>query len=140
MTLRTRHPRSALAFDWGLAHIGVAVGQTATRTATPLTHLGAREGIPDWDLIGNLIEEWKPDVVVVGLPLNLDGNEGELAPRARKFGRRLAGRFGCTVEFQDERLSSREAYTRTKAGDNPEDLHAVAAQVILEDWLGEQTP
>lgn len=140
MTLRNRHARGALAFDWGLAHIGVAVGQTATLTATPLTHLKAREGIPDWDTIGRLIEEWKPDVVVVGLPLNLDGNEGELAPRARKFGRRLAGRFGCTVEFQDERLSSREAYTRTEAGDDPDDLHAIAAQVILEDWLREQTP
>ena len=136
---RDRMIRTALAFDWGLAHIGVANGQTATATASPLTHLKARDGIPDWDAIGKLIAQWRPDVVVVGLPTNLDGNEGELAPRARKFGRRLAGRFGCTVEFQDESLTTREAYARTKPGDNPDDLHAIAAQVILEDWLHGQT-
>lgn len=139
MTQRNRHTRSALAFDWGLAHIGVATGQTATSTATPLTHLTARDGVPDWDAIGRLLAEWRPDVVVVGLPTDLDGSEGELAPRARKFGRRLAGRFGCTVEFQDERLTTREAYARTEPGDDPDDLHAIAAQVILEDWLVEQT-
>jgi putative Holliday junction resolvase len=131
--------RTALAFDWGLAHIGVATGQTATATATPLTHLTARDGVPDWGAVGRLLAEWRPDVVVVGLPTDLDGSEGVLAPRARKFGRRLAGRFGCTVEFQDERLTTREAYARTEAGDDPDELHAIAAQVILEDWLVEQT-
>ena len=131
--------RTALAFDWGLVHIGVATGQTATATATPLTHLRARDGIPDWDAVGTLLAEWRPDVVVVGLPTNLDGSDGELAPRARKFGRRVAGRFDCIVEFQDERLTTREAYARTKPGDDPDSLHAIAAAVILEDWLSEQT-
>ena len=130
--------RTALAFDWGLAHIGVATGQTATATATPLTHLAARDGIPDWETVGALLAEWRPDLVVVGLPTDLDGSEGELAPRARKFGRRLAGRFGCTVAFQDERLTTREAYARTEAGDDPDRLHAIAAAVLLEDWLSHQ--
>lgn len=136
---KARLMRTALAFDWGLAHIGVATGQTATRTATPLTHLRARDGVPDWDALGAMLAEWRPDVVVVGLPMDLDGSEGELAPRARKFGRRIAGRFDCTVEYQDERLTTREAYARTEAGDDPDSLHAIAAAVILEDWLSEQT-
>jgi len=136
---RARIDRRALAFDWGEKHIGVATGQTATRTATPLAHLKARDGVPDWDAVGRLLAEWKPDVVVVGLPTDLDGSEGVMAPRAQKFGRRLAGRFDVIVEFQDERLTTREAYARTEAGDDPDSLHAIAAQVILEDWLNEQT-
>jgi len=136
---RDRIEQTALAFDWGLVHIGVATGQTASRTASPLTHLAARDGIPDWDAIARLLTQWWPDVVVVGLPTDLDGSEGSLAPLARKFGRRIAGRFGCTVEFQDERLTTREAYARTRPGDDPDALHAIAAQVILEDWLSART-
>lgn len=137
-TRRSTVHRTALGFDYGLRWIGVATGQTATGTATPLTRVPARDGTPDWERIGTLLETWKPDVVVVGLPLNMDGSESEMCRRARRFGRRLAGRFGQIVEFQDERLSSREAMERVAAGTRREAAHGVAAQVILEDWLAAQ--
>ena len=127
--------RTALAFDFGLRSIGVATGQTRTGTATPLTHLRARDGVPDWDAVARLLETWKPDVVVVGLPLDMDGSESEMCRRAQRFGRRIKGRFGHTVEFQDERLSSREAWDRLPMDSKRSDTHGVAAQVILEDWL-----
>ena len=94
---------TALAFDYGLASIGVAYGQSMTGTAQPLTPLKARDGIPDWQLIGKLIEEWRPSQCIIGLPLNMDGSESEISRRARKFGDRLKGRFGVIIEFMDER-------------------------------------
>ncbi len=138
MSKRREGPRSALAFDFGLRWIGVATGQTQTRTATPLSKLAARDGVPDWNAIGKLLDTWQPDVVVVGLPMNMDGSDSEICRRARRFGHRIAGRFRCTVEFQDERLTTREAYDRLAPGSAPSASHQVAAQVILEDWLAQQ--
>lgn len=135
-TERGRRPqRRALAFDWGLRHIGVAAGQTRTGTAQPVTTLKAKDGIPDWERLGALLDEWDPDVVVVGLPLDLDGSDGEMCPGARRFGRRIAGRFSRIVEFQDERLTTREAFSR---GAGHKDTHDLAATIILEDWLRAQ--
>ena len=138
MGKRRNGARSALAFDFGLRWIGVATGQTQTHTATPRGKLAAKDGVPDWTAIGKLLETWQPDVVVVGLPLNMDGSDSEICRRARRFGHRVAGRFDCTVEFQDERLSSREAHERLPAGTAPSESHQIAAQVILEDWLAQQ--
>ncbi|TVS15736.1 MAG: Holliday junction resolvase RuvX [Gammaproteobacteria bacterium] len=135
---RATADRSALGFDYGLRWIGVATGQTTTGTATPLTRLSARDGVPDWEVVETLLATWQPDVAVIGLPLNMDGSESELCVRARRFGRRLAGRFGQIVEFQDERLTTREAYARLATRPSKEADHAVAAQVILEDWLAAQ--
>lgn len=135
--------RTALGFDYGSQWIGVASGQTVTGTATPLKALRARDGIPDWEEVGQLLEEWQPAIVVVGLPLNMDGSPSELSQRADKFGRRLHGRFGVEVVYWDERLSSFEArgeimsqrHTRSfkQAG-----VDSLSAQLILESWLREQ--
>ena len=86
-------PVSALAFDFGTQRIGVACGQSLTATAEAVTVLSAKDGIPNWDELGALIDEWQPDLFVVGLPFNLDGSESELFRRAVKFGNRLNGRF-----------------------------------------------
>lgn len=131
-------PHSVLGFDYGLRWIGVATGQTTTGTATPLTRLSAREGVPDWEVVRKLLDSWQPDLIVIGLPLNMDGSESELCVRARRFGRRLTGRFGAKVAFQDERLTTREAYDRMAGRPGREADHAIAAQVILEDWLAAQ--
>lgn len=128
-------PLSVLGFDYGLRWIGVATGQTTTGTATPLTRLGAREGVPNWEAVGQLLDTWQPDLIVIGLPLNMDGSESELCVRAERFGRRLTGRFGARVVFQDERLTTREAYARMAGKPGREADHAIAAQVILEDWF-----
>ncbi|HAW77355.1 MAG TPA: Holliday junction resolvase RuvX, partial [Alteromonas australica] len=81
--------RTVLAFDFGTKSIGVAVGQEVTGTASPLAALKARDGIPDWQQIAALYEEWQPHLVVVGLPLNMDGSEQEMTQRAKKFANRL---------------------------------------------------
>ena len=124
-----------LCFDYGEKRIGVAVGQTLTGTATALTTLTARAGRPDWDRVASLIEEWQPQALVVGLPLNMDGTEQDLSARARRFANRLKGRHELPLHFADERLSTREA--RDREGDGParEGRDAVAAQVILEGWM-----
>ena len=135
--------RTLLCFDYGLKRIGVAVGQELTGTASALTTVAARDGKPDWDAISRLFEEWRPDAVVVGLPLNMDGTDHELSRRARRFGNQLHGRYNLPAHLIDERLSSLEAESRLKGGlrqkaRHKEDIDKLAAQVILETWLAEQ--
>lgn len=129
--------KSLLAFDYGTRSIGVANGQTLTASASPLTELKARDGTPNWQQVEQLLNEWQPDLVLVGLPLNMDGTESDFAQRARKFARRLHGRFGVQVAMVDERLSTQEAKAiaghRDSYRDDPVD--AIAAQLILESWL-----
>lgn len=132
--------KTLLAFDYGTRSIGVAVGQTATGSATALSELRARDGIPNWDDIGGLLSEWQPDLVLVGLPLNMDGSESDFCKRARKFANRIHGRFGVATQMVDERLSSFAAKEEHLAAggsrhyrDNPVD--AIAARIILETWL-----
>ncbi len=128
---------TALAFDYGLRQIGVAVGQTLTDSASPLTVLRARDGQPDWAQVETLIRDWGPQLLLVGLPLNMDGSESDFCARTRKFARRLHGRFGLPTRMVDERLSTREAKdrggSRESYRENPVDN--LAAQVILESWL-----
>ena len=127
--------RTILCFDYGTARIGVASGQTLTRTATALAVLrNTKHGQPDWDHIHALLTEWKPDTVIVGLPLNMDGTPSEMSARAEKFGRQLHGRFGVTIEMFDERLSSYAARQGAQHHHaNPVDHEA--ARLILESWL-----
>lgn len=133
-------PKTAMAFDFGLKNIGIAFGQTLTGTATELKPITAKNGTPNWSQIEEIIKEWKPEVLLVGLPLNMDNTESELCARTRKFGKRLHGRFGKTVEMIDERLSTRaakeEAFERGHKGhfaSSP--IDSIAARLILEDWL-----
>ena len=121
-----------LGLDFGLKHIGVAVGQTITRSATPLTTVGATDGRPDWVAFDALIREWQPERLIVGLPLNMDDTISDMAKRAQRFANRLNARYRLPVEMRDERLTSQEARLRS---DDPDLRHAIAAQLILEAWL-----
>lgn len=121
-----------LAFDFGMRHIGVAVGQSVTGTASPLTTLRARQGKPDWEEIRHLLEQWQPTVVLVGLPLNMDDTESEMSERARRFAANLARRSGRSVLMVDERLSSFAA-RQTES----QSSHATAAALVAETWLAE---
>ena len=140
-------PMSALAFDFGLKQIGVAYGQTLTNTAKGLSIVKAQDGVPQWPSIGILLDQWKPSLVLVGLPLNMDGSESELSGRARKFARRLEGRFGVQVKMVDERLTSQEAKSlvREKAhnhrgrSDDLTKIDHIAAALILQSWLDDQS-
>ncbi|MCH8498361.1 MAG: Holliday junction resolvase RuvX [Marinobacter sp.] len=134
--------RRVMAFDYGLRRIGVAVGQELLGTAQPLQMLTARDGIPDWALIGRLLAEWQPDLLVVGLPLNMDGSESDMCARARKFANRLNGRFNLPIALMDERLTSYEAKGEVLAQGGSRDFarHGVddrAAVLILESWFAE---
>lgn len=129
-----------MGFDFGTRNIGVAIGQVVTRTATALPSIKAKDGIPNWDDVTALIAEWQPDAVVVGIPLNMDGSESQMSMRARKFGKRLHGRYNLPFYEADERLSSFEAKDWANKlghsghyGSDPVD--GMAAQIILEGWM-----
>lgn len=132
-----------LAFDFGLKYIGVAVGQTLTQTASPLTTLRAKAGIPNWQEIAELLKKWQPQALVVGIPLNMDGTEQALTFKARAFANDLEARFHLPVFPVDERLSSWEAKQRIFNSTTPkkakqkleEDIDAIAAVILLEQWL-----
>ncbi|WP_422135725.1 Holliday junction resolvase RuvX [Endozoicomonas sp. ALD040] len=132
-----------MGFDFGTRNIGVAVGQAVTRTATALPSIKAKDGIPNWTDVAALIEEWQPDAVVVGIPLNMDGTESPMSMRARKFGKRLHGRYNLPFFEADERLSSFEAKDWANKlghsghyGSSPVD--GMAAQIILEGWMNDE--
>jgi putative Holliday junction resolvase len=117
-----------LAFDFGLKHVGVAVGQTITRTATPLTTLNAVNGKVRWPEVEELVSDWQPTCLLVGLPLNMDDSESVMSGRARQFGDLLRRKSGLNVEMVDERLTSYAARESSQP-------HAVAAVLIAETWL-----
>tara|TARA_Y100001937_G_scaffold13729_1_gene18230 strand:+ start:1162 stop:1602 length:441 start_codon:yes stop_codon:yes gene_type:complete len=137
--------RRAMAFDYGTRQIGVAVGQTLTGSAEPLTNLRARDGVPDWDQLARLIREWEPNVLVVGLPLNMDGSASDMSERAARFARRLNGRFQLPVETVDERLSTFEAKQhlkdqgRTPSSYRDDPVDSLAAALLLQTWLSSQS-
>ncbi|WP_160151704.1 Holliday junction resolvase RuvX [Microbulbifer sp. ALW1] len=131
---------TALAFDFGTSSIGVAYGQSLTGSARELDPLPAKDGKPDWDRVQRVVDEWQPKVLLVGLPLNMDGSESEFGARARKFSQRLHGRLGLPVELVDERLSTRaakeEARDRGHKGNYAKQpVDSIAARIFLEDWL-----
>jgi putative Holliday junction resolvase len=108
-----RTPRAAgttvLAFDFGELRVGAAVGDTTVGIAHPLTTITAADKKSRYAAIGALIHEWRPALLVVGLPAHLDGTEHELSRLSRKFARELGGRFDLPVELVDERLTSAAA-------------------------------
>lgn len=128
----------------------MAIGQALLDTANPLTILRASDGIPDWNQLKLLIDDWEPDQVLVGLPLNMDGSESSFCQRTRKFGRRIHGKYGVKVAMVDERLSTFSAKhpnqvkrrennwaTLGSYRDNP--IDDIAAVIILQTWLSDPT-
>ena len=131
-----------IAFDFGEKRIGIAIGDLAVRIAHPLTTIRAEDNARRFAEIQNLMREWKPVRLIVGLPMYADGTEHNLSHLARRFARRLEGRFNIPVTLVDERLTSRSAETRLKeSGLQPERvndaLDAAAAREILEAFFCE---
>ncbi len=130
--------RTLLGFDFGLQRIGVAVGQEITGTATALRTVTAIDGRPDWETLSELVQTWRPDALVVGLPLHADGSAADITQAVKRFMRQLEGRFHLPVYGMDERLSSRAAEDLRKQpqqGSTGKAIDAVAARIILQDWL-----
>ena len=132
--------RTIIGFDFGKKYIGVAVGQELTGSASPLGSIKANDGIPNWDSLASYLTEWQPDFIVVGLPLNMDGSEQQLTIDAKKFGNRVAGRFGIKVEFQDERLTTADAKEQlfNRGGFKnlkKDNIDAESARLIIESFF-----
>jgi len=132
--------RTIIGFDFGKKYIGVAVGQELTGSASPLGSIKANNGIPHWDSLASYLAEWQPDFIVVGLPLNMDGSEQQLTKDAKKFGNRVAGRFGIKVEFQDERLTTADAKEQlfSRGGFKnlkKDNIDAESARLIIESFF-----
>ncbi len=121
-----------LCFDYGLKKIGVAIGNTLTNHARPLTILRPVTKIERFAQIEALLKEWQPDAIVVGLPLTTQGEEQYASLRCRRFANQLHGRYGLPIHLMDERGSSMEAQAILA---NHDDDDAVAAAVILQRWL-----
>jgi putative Holliday junction resolvase len=119
------------------------VGNRRTGTSEALTVVRAKDGIPEWSALDKLIDEWRPELLLVGSPLNMNGSESELSRLAQKFGRRIRERFQLPVDYVDERLSSFEAKQLLKAQGHRGDYRkqpadSLAAKLILETWLAGQ--
>ena len=127
-----------VAFDFGLRHIGVAVGQTITRTARGVATLNAHQGKPDWRALQALLDEYSPILAVVGLPLNMDDTRSEMAEAASRFAQQITKRCGLETQMHDERLSTRDArrsFADAKAMGIAASEHELAACLILESWF-----
>lgn len=125
---------TVIGFDFGSYSIGVAIGQTLTRQATPLPAIKRN----DWKAIERLLEQWRPQQLVVGLPLSMTGEDQEMTARAQRFGRQLQGRFGIETSMVDERLTTREAWQLAEERDefkSKQELDSMAAALITESWL-----
>ncbi len=120
--------QTILAFDYGEKRIGVAVGNTITKTAEPLTIIQERNQDERWAAIQRLIIEWQPDFLVVGLPTHTDGTPHEMTQKAKRFGNQLHGRFHKQAVWVDERYTS----AAVEGGND-----ALAAKIILQQYLQE---
>ena len=140
--------QTVLAFDFGLKRIGIACGDTLTRSAVPRPAAAAVRGNPDWQAIAREVRALTPGFLVVGAPYNVDGSEGGLSAAARTFAAELERRFALPVHLVDERFSSLEASAeltaRRASGQRRRrvqraDIDSAAAAVILARWFaGEQ--
>ncbi len=125
---------TVLGFDYGQKRIGVAVGQSVTNTATPLTTVAVHNHRPDWKAIDALVKEWQPLRFVIGWPLNMDGSRQQMTANAERFLRQLVARYNVPAELADERLSTIAA--RERAG-RSQMLDPVAAQIIVETFFAQ---
>src|SRR5436190_18916131 len=136
--------QTVLAFDFGLKRIGIACGDTLTRSAAPRPAAAVSRGSPDWQAIAREVRARTPGCLVVGAPYNADGSEGEMSAAARRFAAELERRFALPVHLVDERFSSLEASAQLKArrasGQRRRrvqrtDIDSAAAAVILARWF-----
>ena len=125
-----------LAFDFGTKYIGVAVGQTITQTSSPLTVLNVKqEGKELWNTIHELIAEWKPDQLLVGQPLNMDGSPSDMMKKVETFFQKLRKTTTIPCELVDERLTSFEAKQLMDSSSKHIRIDDLAAKIFLDNWI-----
>ena len=131
---------TVMAFDFGEKRIGVATGETVLKVAHPLTTINTEDNEVKFSQIEKLIQEWRPALLVVGLPMHMNGESHLLTHLSKKFAQRLEGRFNLPIVMMDERLSSVEAAQNLSAAGvkgtkQKTMLDAVAAQSILQSYF-----
>ena len=128
-----------MSFDYGLRNIGIAIGQSITKSASTFYAIKAKEGVPDWIKLDSIIDEWEPSLFIVGDPFNMDGTKSEFQKKIAKFSAELKKRYEIELHMIDERLTSKEAKERIKYEANgikdSANKHSISAQIILEDWF-----
>ena len=123
-----------ISFDFGTKKIGVAVGQTKTRTSSPLEVIFNKNNATDWKRIHLIVEEWKPELILVGKPLNMDGTDSDIMKIVNNFFKKLNKTTNIRCEYVDERLTSFEA--RQNLSEIKTDLvDAHAAKILIDHWL-----
>lgn len=136
---------TVIGFDFGMKHIGVAVGQTVTGTANPLASLKAEAGVPQWEKVTTLIHYWKPSVLMVGMPFALDGAEQNITRHVRRFIASLQQRYPLPVHIVDERFTTKEArqYLFAEGGYRALEkshIDGLSAKIIIESGLKDWRP
>lgn len=126
-----------IAFDYGLKRIGVAVGNLLTKTARPLRIIHWTKNDQKWSQISQVLSEWQPAAVVIGVPRHKDGEPNSMTPICEKFANQVEGRYGLPVVREDERFSSVEAESNSE--EDEEFIDDEAAAVILQQWLNQKT-
>lgn len=141
--MQTSTTLTLFGIDFGTRRIGVAVGQTLTRTAMGLAVVPVRANVVDWEALDKLVQQWKPGAFVVGMPFNMDGSDSDMTARARNFARQLNTRYDKPCHEVDERLSTRAARELSRGNaeragkryDDKTKVDALAAQLLLESWF-----
>ncbi len=131
-----------IGLDFGKSRIGIATGQMITKTATPLATIKAKSGTPHWQELDDIIKKYKPNHIVVGLPIDAKDQETDITKAAREFAELIKTRYQQPVSLISETFSTREARWRLEEVKNKSNRHlkvdAFAACVILETWMNEQ--
>ena len=123
---------NVIGIDYGVSKIGVAVGNTQTSSSSPLEIITKTKSGINWPQLEAIIKEWKPQVVIIGQPFNMDGSESEMMKEVKLFADILKERINIKIEFFDERLTSFEAKQMDTSG---KPIDYLAAKIILDGWL-----
>ena len=123
-----------VSFDFGVKKIGVAVGQTKTRTSSPLEIIFNKNNKINWNSIQSIVEEWRPELILVGKPLNMDGTDSQIMKRVVNFKKKLKNISSVKCEFIDERLTTFEARLEVKDL-NIKTVDSHAAKILIENWF-----
>jgi putative Holliday junction resolvase len=123
-----------VAFDFGEKKIGVAVGQTSTCSSSPLQVIFNKNGKVNWFQISTLLDEWQPDLIIIGKPLNMDGTDSEIMKKVEKFHKKLRDLYDAKFEYIDERLTTFEARQILKENKTDE-VDANAAKILIDNWF-----
>ena len=123
-----------IAFDYGEKKIGVAVGQTSTNTSSPLQIIFNKDNKTNWISISSLLDEWKPSLILIGKPLNMDGSDSEIMKKVDKFYKELKSIYDADIEFVDERLTTFEAREILK-DEKHDNVDAHAAKILIDNWF-----